>query len=77
MSTNITAEHKASFDALASGEYDNFALFSCFVDGKPTAAIVSVTGEGDDIQITPLFIAPTADMVLTDHDGNQDRRAAP
>ena len=28
MSTNITEPHRHAFQALVSGEYDNFALFS-------------------------------------------------
>ena len=69
--TNITAEHKALFDAVTSGKYDNFALFSCFVDGKPTSAIVSVVQDGEEYNVTPLFVAVTADMVVTDHEGAQ------
>ena len=41
MATHITDEHKAAFEALTSGEYDNFALFSCVIDGAPGAAIVA------------------------------------
>ncbi len=71
MSTNITEEMQKTFDAITSGEYSNLALFSCFVDGQPTAAIAAVVKHSeDDIRITPLVIFPTADMVLTDHDGN-------
>lgn len=69
MTTNITDNHRAVFDALTSGEYDNFALFSCFVDGKPATAIVAVNRAGEDYTITPLFVSVTGDMVLTDHDG--------
>ena len=36
MPTNITEEHKRAFDALKSGRYDNFCLFSCYVEGEPT-----------------------------------------
>jgi hypothetical protein len=39
MTTNITADHRTSFEVLASGDYRNFALFSCFVNGEPAAAI--------------------------------------
>ena len=67
--TNITPEHKAWFEAVTSGKYDNFALFSCFVDGKPTSAIVSVVQDGNEYAIKPLFVAVTADMVVTDHEG--------
>ena len=28
MSTHITEQHRHAFEALTSGEYDNFALFS-------------------------------------------------
>ena len=67
--TNITAEHRAAFEALTSGEYDNFALFSCFVDGMPATAIVAVGRDGDDYVFTPLFVSVTETMTLTDHDG--------
>ena len=65
--TNITLEHREVFTALTSGEFSNFALFSCFVDGEPAAAIVAVNRAGDDYQITPLFVSVTASMALTDH----------
>jgi hypothetical protein len=69
MTTNITEQHREAFEALTSGNYGNFALFSCFVDGEPSAAIVAVEQmpEGDLIQ--PLFVAVTEAMGLTDHDG--------
>jgi hypothetical protein len=69
MSTNITAEHRAAFEALTSGRFENFALFSCFVDGEPAAAIVAVNRDGEDYTISPLFVALTPAMVVTDHDG--------
>jgi hypothetical protein len=69
MSTNITAEHRAAFEALTSGDYSNFALFSCFVDGTPATAIVAVNSGGDDYTITPIFVSVTDSMTLTDHDG--------
>jgi len=68
MTTN-TPDHRAAFEALISGEYDNFALFSCFVGGEPASAIVAVNRDGEDYTITPLFVAVTPGMVLTDHDG--------
>jgi hypothetical protein len=67
--TNITAEHRAAFEALTSAHFQNFALFSCFVGGEPAAAIVAVNRDGEDYTITPLFVALTPGMVLTDHDG--------
>lgn len=67
--TNITDAHKYAFNALLSGEYDNFALFSCFVNGEPACAIVAVNQGRDDYIFTPLFVSVTADMALTDHNG--------
>lgn len=72
MSTNIRPEHISAFEALTSGEHDNFALFSCFLDGEPAVTIVAVTppeSDEDEYQITPLFVSVTEGMVLTDHDG--------
>lgn len=67
--TNITKEHRDLFTAMTSGRFNNFALFSCFVGGKPTVAIIAVNQDGEEYTITPLFVAITPDMVLTDHDG--------
>ncbi|WP_343211440.1 hypothetical protein QEZ52_22635 (plasmid) [Aliisedimentitalea scapharcae] len=72
MSTNIRPEHISAFEALTSGEHNNFALFSCFLDGEPAVAIVAVTPpeiEDGEYQITPLFVGITENMVLTDHEG--------
>jgi hypothetical protein len=78
MSTNITASHRKAFSALLSGEYGNFALLSCFVNGEPTAAIVAINDNGGEYEITPLFVAVTNGMLLADHDGvvPGDKRAA-
>jgi hypothetical protein len=69
MTTNITADHRAAFEALVSGDYANFALFSCYANGEPAAAIVAVNKDGDDFAITPLFVSITPSLELTDHDG--------
>jgi len=69
MTSNITADHRAAFEALISGDYANFALFSCFANGEPAAAIVAVNREGDGYAITPLFVSITPSLTLTDHDG--------
>lgn len=72
MSTNIRPEHISAFEALTSGEHDNFVRFSCFLDGAPAVAIVAVTPpeiEDGEYQITPLFVGVTKNMVLSDHDG--------
>lgn len=73
--TNITPENKREFEALTSGEYGNFALYSCFVNGEPTVAIVVVDEKcGRKYTLTPLYVALTDGMVLTDHDGNEAGR---
>lgn len=69
MTTHITDQHVSAFEALTSGEYRNFALFSCRVNGEPAAAIVAVNEADGEFQITPLFVSVTPDMELTDHDG--------
>ena len=73
--TNITEQHRHACEALKSGAYDSFALFSCFCNGKPASAIVSiqppaVDGE-DEYVVQPLFISITSDMILTDHEGRK------
>jgi hypothetical protein len=69
--TNITPEHQKAFEALTSGEYRNFALFSCFVNGEPASTIVAINKLiGDEYQIAPLFVSVTPGMKLMDHDGN-------
>jgi hypothetical protein len=71
MTTNITQAHRKVFEALRDVSFDNFALFSCFVDGQPAAAIVAVNQDGGNYAITPLFVSITNNMVLADHDGRQ------
>jgi hypothetical protein len=69
MLTHITPAHRDAFEALTSGRYDNFALFSCFVNGDPAVAIVTINRQADDYLITPLFVSVTSAMCLTDHEG--------
>ena len=64
--TNITPTHREAFEALTSGRFGNLALFSCFVDGEPAAAIVAVNRDGDNYTISPMFVSVTERMVLTD-----------
>lgn len=71
MTTNITSLHQEQFAALRDPSYDNFALFSCFVNGKPSTAIVAITSEGEDFLVQPLFVAVTPDMVLRDHEDQE------
>ena len=68
--TNITAEHRDAFEALTSGRFSNFALFSCFVNGEPASAIVAVNRDGEEYTITPLFVSVTPSLQMTDHDGH-------
>ncbi len=67
--TNITPCHRNTFNALTSGKYTNFALFSCFVDGEPAAAIVAINADGEVYNVQPLFVSVTEKMILTDHEG--------
>lgn len=69
--TNITPEHKKTFEALlTSGEYKNFALFSCFANGDPVVAIVAITHNAEQYTVTPMFISLPPSVEITDHDGN-------
>jgi hypothetical protein len=77
MTTNITADYSAAFEALVSGDYANFALFSCFVNGEPAAAIVAVNQDGDGYAVTPLFVSVAPSLALTDHDGHPASDAPP
>ena len=78
MSTHITDEHRRAFEALTSGRYENFCLFSCEPNGHPAAAIAAVTverlpdgtGEAEYI-VTPLFVSDGPGIVLVDHDGRE------
>ena len=40
MTTHISAEHHRAFEALTSGRYENFCLFSCLANGQPAAAML-------------------------------------
>lgn len=70
--TNIETPHREAFNALTSGKYSNFALFSCFVNGEAACAIVAITANGaGGFDVSPLFVSVTPSMALTDHDGEQ------
>ena len=76
--THITEAHRRAFSAPTSGRHDHFALLSCYIDGAPGAAIVTVeecapAGEGGPpgYAIRPLFVSVTPAMTLTDHDGRE------
>ena len=76
MTTNITSDHCAAFEALISGDYANFALFSCLVNGEP-AGIVAVNRDGDGYFIKPLSVSVTPSITLTGHDGKPASGAPP
>lgn len=68
--TNITEKMQNDLEFVLAAGPRQVCLFSCFVDGRPTAAICAVgAAEQGDVTITPLFVAVTPDMALTDHDG--------
>jgi hypothetical protein len=67
--TNIAPWHRRAFNTLSGAHAGNFALFSCFVNGEPTAAIVKIDRHDRDYIIRPIFVAVTDGMTLTDHDG--------
>ncbi len=77
MTTNITADHRTAFEALTSGDYADFALFSCFVNGEPAAAIAAVNRDGDGYVVTPLFVSITPSLALTDDAGRPPSKAPP
>ena len=68
--TNILPEHQDVLEALTSGKYGNFALFSCFINDRPGCAIVAVNKEGKEYNITPIFVSVSPGMKLADRDGN-------
>ena len=75
MSTRITGEHRRAFEALASGDYDNFALFVCRHD-QPAAAIVAANGCGSAeeageraFHIKRPFDSIADGLVPADHEG--------
>ena len=83
ISTNISEEHRRTFDAISGGEYGNFVLCSCFVSGEPAVAIAAVTLcpsvqelGAPDYRITPLFVSVTPGMTVVDHDGREASAAA-
>jgi hypothetical protein len=68
--SNIQPGHRLIFNALTSGLSDEFALMSCFVNGKPTAMIVAAQQTNRGLEIMPLFVSLTEAMAITDHDGD-------
>jgi hypothetical protein len=77
MTTNITADHRAAFEALVSGDYCNLALFSCFVNGEPGASDCRCKPGLWRLYHQALFVSVTPSMTLTDHAGRPDNDAPP
>jgi hypothetical protein len=48
---------ESSRKPLVSGDYGNFALFSCFANGELAAAIAAVNKDGGNFAITPLLVS--------------------
>lgn len=75
--TNITPAHQELFEEVRSG-HRGLALFSCFVNGIPSAAIVRVSHDKDGmVLITPLFVSIEPGMSVKDHDGNEAAPISP
>lgn len=69
---DVEALVRASLDALSamcSGDFANFALMRCIVQGEPSAAIVVLNTEGTVTKVTPMFVALTPTMSITDPEG--------
>ena len=69
--THIAPKHRRAFQALMSGEYENFTLFGCTVDDEPAAAVMAATGDGDEGFIHPLFVSVTEGIGLAGHEGRK------
>jgi hypothetical protein len=69
--TNITQEMIDAFTAVTSNKYNNLALYSCFLDGDPTSAVVAVEKSGDEFLIRAIFVYCTDEILqrITNHDG--------
>jgi hypothetical protein len=63
------AGHRTAFEALTSGDYANFALVSCFVNGEPAAPICAVNRQAIAASLAPLFVRLTPSLELTGLDG--------
>ena len=68
----LFAQHQAAFEAICEAGGENFAVYPCYVDGEPTSAIVFMRMLGNQIAVTPLFIAPTDAMEIFGHNGQSE-----
>jgi hypothetical protein len=65
--TPLSESQKETFAFLRKSE--DVAVMSGHVDGEHTAIIVRLRTEDDMVKVTPLYVAVTPDMVLTDAEG--------
>ena len=72
LSTEVILAYSHAFERLSSGQYDNFRLMPCRVNGEPSLLIIALhPGEDDVIIAQPLFVAITPRMVISDEDGRR------
>ena len=76
--THITGEHRRALEALTSGAYPSFCLFSSEANGHPAAAIATVSvhpssdgNSEDEYIVTLLFVSVEPGISLVDHDGRE------
>ena len=55
----ITDADSATFEAVTSGQYGNFALLSCQLDGDPVTVVCALVSAGGTVDVHPLYIAVT------------------
>lgn len=69
----IRAQHAQALDMIRGAPDGMIGLYDCFVDGKPTTAIVAVLPHPNGVALTPLFIAPTDEMEIDSHSGERSK----
>jgi hypothetical protein len=71
LTTEAILAYSRAFENMSSGQYDNFRLVACRVNGVPSLEIIALySGDDEDtIVAQPLFVAITPGMVITDEDG--------
>ena len=72
LSTQAILAYSHAFEALSSGRYENFRLWSCRVNGEESLEIIALHQQDEKtIVAQPLFVAITEGMVITDEDGQR------
>lgn len=67
--TSIVPWHRKVFNALTGAHAGNYALYSCRVNGVPSAAIVQIKRHDRAFVVRPMFVAVTDSMTITEQDG--------